>query len=60
MSSNIEDRIYQELCRDDEWAAADGVEALRSKLFGDDEWAYVREAEWKEEYNSRRWEDMGS
>ena len=59
--NNIENKIYKELSRDDEWACIDGVESLRSKLFGNDEWAKVREAEWVEEYEEKwKWkEDMG-
>ena len=48
--SSIEDRIYHELSRCDEWTGVDGVDTLRAKLFGTDEWAGVREEEWKEKY----------
>lgn len=51
--SNIENKIYKELSRDDEWAYVDGVGSLRSKLFGNDEWASVREAEWIKEYEEK-------
>ena len=57
--SNIEIEICKELCRDDEWAYVDGVESLRTKLFGNDEWARVREAEWVEEHKEKWKEDMG-
>ena len=52
--SNIEDKIYKELSRTDEWTGVDGVESLREKLFGDDEWAGVRASEWMEQYEDSR------
>ena len=51
--NNIENEIYKELSRNDEWAYVDGVESLRSRLFGNDEWARVKEAEWIEEYKEK-------
>ena len=57
--SYVEDWIYSQLSRDDEWAAGDTAN-LRSQLFGDTEWSGLDEAEWCESYrNSRSWEEMG-
>jgi len=57
--SYVEDWIYSQLSRDDEWAAGDTAD-LRSQLFGDTEWSGLDEAEWCESYrNSRGWEEMG-
>lgn len=55
----VEDWIYSQLTRDDEWAAADTV-GLRSQLFGDTEWSDIEEAEWLENQEARGWESMGS
>ena len=58
--SDIEDRIYNELSRNDEWVGVDGVDNLRSKLFGTDEWSGVREAEWMDNYRKKReQQDLG-
>ena len=56
--SNIEDKIYKELTRYDEWAEGD-KESLKAALFGNDEWASVRESEWINNYKDSHWECMG-
>lgn len=55
----VEDWIYSQLMRDDEWAAVDTA-GLRSQLFGDTEWSDIEEAEWLENQEARGWESMGS
>lgn len=56
--SDIEDKIYRELTRYDEWAEGD-KESLKATLFGNDEWANVRESEWINNYKDSHWECMG-
>lgn len=56
--SDIEDKIYRELTRYDEWAEGD-KESLKAVLFGTDEWANVRESEWINNYKDSHWECMG-
>ena len=56
--SDIEDKIYKELTRYDEWAEGD-KESLKAALFGTDEWASVRESEWINNYKDSHWECMG-
>ncbi len=58
-SKHIEDKIYKELSRTDEWVGVDGINSLREKLFGNDEWAGVREYEWMKQYKDRHsWGDF--
>lgn len=58
---DIENWVYNQLTRSDEWAENDIVQ-LRSQLFGDNEWSKVNEAEWINNYTDvHLWhEDMGS
>ena len=46
---NIEDYVYQQLTRTDEWASSE-TGNLRSQLFGDNEWSNVNAAEWINTY----------
>ena len=57
----IEDYVYQQLTRTDEWASSE-TGNLRSQLFGDNEWSNVNAAEWIDAYeDAHLWhEDMGS
>ena len=54
---NVEDWVYKQLSRDDEWADSDNA-SLRSHLFGDNEWSALNESEWCESYRNRHeWEE---
>lgn len=58
---NIENWVYHQLTRSDEWAEND-IAKLRSQLFGDSEWSKVNETEWVDSHaDTYLWyEDMGS
>ena len=58
---DIENWVYNQLTRADEWAENDTAE-LRSQLFGDNEWSKANEAEWIDSHaDAYLWrEDMGS